>query len=251
MLLLAQPILDKERPESPNHTLAHLAIIWVGHNSDSEIYVKKKQVESTSYGIETQIYHFDDTVDPQILKDKIHDLNQDDTVDAIIVQLPLPKPFNRDEILEYIAPEKDVDDLTQKSPFTSPMVLGIQALISEYDLKLNEPLCVIGSGPLVGRPVRKWLESIGQEPIIINKQTPLADALIQSGNVLFCGAGSQVITEKDVNSNQIIFDCSGRDVDFEVVKDKVKAITPPTGSIGPLTMHFLFINTLKAGSKRI
>lgn len=248
-LLSSQPILDQFWQNfQPSHP-AKLGIILVGDNPDSEKYVELKQQEAKKYGIETELICLQSTCPQSEIYEFIDYFNNRKAISGIIIQLPLPKNWERDKILQTINPAKDVDNLTGKSQFISPMVQGVQALIDIYKLDLEDPIVVIGAGPLVGRPIRQWLESEGRNPIVVDKDTPNADEIVRNATILFCGAGRQVILKDDVNENQIIFDCSGRDVDFEAVKDKVKAISPPKGSVGPLTVHFLLLNTLLATKK--
>src|SRR5688500_7235325 len=133
MLLLAHPILEKQKPIKSVTNQATLAIVWVGSNPDSEIYVNKKIEQAEEYGVTTKLCHFEDSITEIALTQEIEKLNQDPTIDAIIVQLPLAKYLKRDAILPLINPSKDVDNLTGKSKFVSPMVQGIAALQKEYE----------------------------------------------------------------------------------------------------------------------
>ena len=186
------------------------------------------------------------------LEHEIHLANIDTTVDAIIVQLPLPDHLNTQAALQELSPSKDVDNLTNMNTFVSPMVQAVQALIDSYNLKLeHQHIAAVGYGRLVGQPIATWLQSRGHAVTIIDEHTAEADSLIQKADILFAGTGQKHrVNANNTREGQIIFDCSGVDVDFETVKEKCQAITPPKGSIGPLTVHFLFMNALQTVRNR-
>lgn len=250
-LLTAQPILDNLSFANLPHQPAQLAIILVGEDKASHLYVAKKEEQAHKYGIATSVLRFEETISQAELINEINRLNHDQTVTAMIVQLPLPEHIETDAALDTIMPQKDVDNLTNKNVFISPMVLSIESLIKTYTIDLKgKHICVVGQGRLIGKPVKTWLESRDLMPVVIDEETEDADFIVREADIIFAGSGQRhIINEQNVHKDQIIFDCSGRDVDFEAVKDKVAALTPPKGGIGPLTVHFLLQNTLKASQK--
>ncbi len=249
-LLQAQPIIEKYQPAEPaRHIVKTLAIIMVGSHPASELYVSIKRDQAQYYGIGTDIFRLPDSAGTVELTRLIQRLNDDPTYNAMIVQLPLPEAYDTNKILDLITPEKDVDNLTNSNRFTSPMVQAVQALRDFYGLEFRHTrVCVIGQGRLVGKPLREWLESEGMKPTIVDSDTPHKDTLIREADIILGGAGQKyVVNAANTRDGQIIFDCSGKDVDFEAVKNKAAAITPPKGGIGPLTVHFLLTNVLKTG----
>ncbi len=245
MLLLAEPILTKYS-FTPTRSKT-LAIVLVGSNPASEVYVGIKTKKAEFYGVATHLIRLPDTCSTEELCSTIQDLNADDSVDAVIVQLPLPASVNTEAVLDCIDQTKDVDNLTGKSRFTSPMVQAILALMDEYKISLEgKTVCVVGHGRLVGQPIVEWLVSNGINPTVIASADAFDDDKVQAADVVIAGTGSKFcINANNTREGQIVFDCSGMDVDFEAVKDRVMAITPPKGGIGPLTVHFLLTNVIK------
>jgi methylenetetrahydrofolate dehydrogenase (NADP+)/methenyltetrahydrofolate cyclohydrolase len=247
-LLLAQPILDSYSWPTDLIDQGTLAIIFVGENRASNLYISIKEQQAKKYGISVEIKHFDQSISQAELINEVNILNYNNAIDGIIVQLPLPDQIDTEAILDSITSYKDVDNLTNKAVFISPMVLAVDALIKQYAIELKgKNICVLGQGRLIGRPVKMWLESQGLTPVVVDEETEDSDFILREADVIFAGSGQKhIINELIVHKNQVIFDCSGRDVDFESIKDKVTALTPSKGGVGPLTVHFLFTNCLKA-----
>lgn len=245
MLLIAEPILAKyqSKPIQPKT----LAIVLVGENPAAELYVGIKTKKAESYGIKTKLYRLADTVSTSRVQQVVHNLNADDSVNAVIVQLPLPKTIDTTKVLESLNPGKDVDNLSGERRFTSPMVQAVRALANEYQIDFTgKKVCVVGFGRLIGHPMTVWLESQGIFPDVITDANEFSSKRIKQAEIVIGGTGQKhLITADCVHANQVIFDCSGVDVDFEAVKDRVYAISPPKGGIGPLTVHFLLINVLQ------
>lgn len=246
MLLLAEPILRRFYPSPPASKT--LAIVLVGHDPASERYVALKQTKAADYGVTTRLFRLEPTASEAAIIDQVAALNHDPTIDALIVQLPLPTGCRTKVILDAIDPAKDVDDLTRTGRFVSPMVQAVAALFSTYQLSLaNKTVVVVGRGRLIGRPVAAWLEKQGRRPARIGRTTASADAIIRESDIVIAGTGAtNVINASNTRPDQVIIDCTGRDVDFAAVAEKVAAISPPRGGIGPLTVHFLLSNVLLA-----
>ncbi len=246
-LLIAEPILQS-LPKST--TPKTLAIILVGTNKASEIFVGIKQRQAEKYGVETQLFRFPEEVSDGDLREAIRQMNREPLITGIIVQLPLGEKANTDMILDAIAPHKDVDNLTNTNNFTSPMVLAVKALKDFYDLDFaGKKICVIGKGRLVGAPVARWLESQECTVFPIDETSANKDDTIRDADIIIAGSGApKVVHAGNTRDGQVVFDCSGMDVDFDSIKNRCDAITPPKGGIGPLTVHFLLTNVLKAGS---
>lgn len=248
ILLTAEPIIESFFESFTPKTPKTVAIILIEHNADSERFVTMKQARAARYGVEARLVRLPETVTEAELVQAIGNLNDESEVDAVILQLPVPKHISFESTLAKIRPAKDVDDLTCKGIFTSPMVQAVDALKRHYGLDFTDKkIVVIGQGHLVGKPITQYLRGRGYEPICLDDTTQNNDAQIRQADVIFgCSGATHVVHAKNTKEGQIIFDCSGRDVDFESVKDKVAAITPPKGAIGPLTVHFLLTNTLKS-----
>lgn len=247
--LIAQPILDAFwQAFSPPTREKRLAILWGGDNPDSAKYVQLKQQNGGRYGVATELHHLPNTVSQEEVIAAVQELNARREVDAFIVQLPLPARLDREAVLAAIAPEKDVDNLTGGSEFVSPMVRAVDAILVHYALDLSNKTCaVVGMGVLAGQPIFRYLTDKGYAATPVDKDTPHADEIIEAADVVFgCTGQANRIHEGNTREGQIIFDCSGHDVDVRVIKQKAAAFTPATGAIGPLTVHFLFLNVLKS-----
>lgn len=245
-LLTSQPILEQYHRPRPV-VQRTLAIILIGHDPASEMYVKIKQRRAADYGVIVDLIRLPEETDFPTVEREIERLNRDEAVNGIIVQLPVPNDLEADQIVNAVAPAKDVDGLARDSRYVSPMVDSVQSLINYYQIDLNDKsVALIGYGRLVGQPIALWLNEQGIEPAIIDEETADRDYEIRAADIIFAGAGqSNVVNASNVRPGQIVFDCSGQDVDFEAVKDVVAAITPPKGAIGPLTVHFLLDHVLK------
>lgn len=245
-LLVAKPILDTytQTTRSPRT----LAIILVGDDEESVKYVGIKSRKSETYGVHVDVYRLSEQSATRDVADLVSDCCANTAVNGVIVQLPLPTHIDTQSVLERIIPSKDVDNLTSVGNFVSPTVQSVLALIDEYGIQYEaKTICVVGQGPVVGRPLTDFFENKQCRVAIVDRDTPGGDDLIREADIVFGASGvHNRINDANTRAGQIIFDCSGKDVDFEVVKEKAAAITPPIGGIGPLTVHFLFLNVLKS-----
>jgi methylenetetrahydrofolate dehydrogenase (NADP+)/methenyltetrahydrofolate cyclohydrolase len=244
MDLLAAPILEKTQLVA--RPAKKLGIVWVGDNPSSEIYINLKQQKAAGYGINTRLAHIPETSTQAEIIKTVRDLNQNPTVDGIIVQLPLPDVTLTDTVLDAIEFNKDVDNLTGSDKFLSPMVQAVKALADYYKIDFtNKKVCVVGQGRLVGQPIVRWLELVDIQPSILPSPELFNDTIVRSADIVIAGTGARhIINATNTRPGQIIFDCSGIDVDYDAIKDTVAAITPPKGGVGPLTVHFLLSNVI-------
>ena len=246
--------------------LPKLAVILVGDNQASQVYVRNKDRGCVYIGIESlKITHDASFSEAELLKE-IEQLNQDDTVDGILVQLPLPKHINEDKVLEAIDPSKDVDGfhpqnvaklfLGQKSlvPCTPK---GMMVLLDEinYDLTGKE-VVVVGRSNIVGKPVALLCLQKNATVTIAHSRTKNLKEVCKRADVLIAAVGRpKMINSEYVKEGAVVLDVGINrdennklcgDVDFEDVKDLVHAITPVPGGIGPMTITMLLQNTLEA-----
>ena len=246
--------------------LPKLAVILVGDNQASQVYVRNKEGGCAYIGIESlKITHDASFSEAELLKE-IEQLNQDDTVDGILVQLPLPKHINEDKVLEAIDPSKDVDGfhpqnvaklfLGQKSlvPCTPK---GMMVLLDEinYDLTGKE-VVVVGRSNIVGKPVALLCLQKNATVTIAHSRTKNLKEVCKRADVLIAAVGRpKMINSEYVKEGAVVLDVGINrdennklcgDVDFEDVKDLVHAITPVPGGIGPMTITMLLQNTLEA-----
>lgn len=249
----------------------NLAIILIGEREDSVLYVSLKEREAKKVGIDTHIYKCPANISEREVYDTIDFLNKDDSIDAILVQLPLPKNFDTDGIIMAIDPAKDVDRFhptnlekllagSDDEKIMPPLLSVILEILKsiDYDIK-DKNVCVVANSDIFGRSVKKVLERWGGKVVIANvndadlaKKTAVADVLITAvGKPYF-------IKEEMIKVGAVIIDigiskegeevCG--DVDFEGVKAKAGFITPVPGGVGPMTIAMLFKGTLEIYKNR-
>lgn len=250
--------------------LPKLVVILVGDNQASQTYVRNKERGCQYIGIKSQVIRKDDNISEEELVSLIKDLNNNDDVDGILVQLPLPKHINEDRILDIIDPKKDVDGfhpdnvarlfLGQKSlvPCTPK---GMMVLLDEinYDLTGKE-VVVVGRSNIVGKPVSLLCLQRNATVTIAHSRTKDLKEVCKRADVLIAAVGKAKFFNKDyIKEGAIVLDVGINrdennklcgDVDFEDVKDIVSYITPVPGGVGPMTITMLLSNTLEAYRQR-
>lgn len=225
-----------------------LAVILVGHDPQSELYVASiKQRRASELGIDFKIHRLDENVDQESLTKAITDLNNQSEVNGIIVQLPLPSNLNTDAILNSIDPGKDVDGLHQDSPYLSPTVSAILELIEGYDLTLaDKKIVIVGKGRLVGAPLLKELQKLKLQVEAVDDQVEdLAKITVQADILVSATGKPNLIQPQMVKEGAVVIDVD-QDVNYEAVGPKTAYITPQRGGVGPLTVAFLLQNVIEA-----
>ncbi len=243
------------------------AIIQIGNDGPSDIYVKRKLAYANKFNIHGHHFILDSHVSEGRVIDLIKQLNHDPSIHGIIVQLPIPKHLNMRFIIDHIVPHKDIDGLTSinlgrmmthKEPFFIPCtVKGCLAALNSLNEDFSgKTAVVIGRSLLVGRPLGLALLEKNITVIMAHSHTKDLVSLCQSADILVAAAGvASLISQKHVKKGGIILDVGITkkpdgsivgDVDFDVVAPYVRAITPVPGGIGPLTVHFLIDNAVKA-----
>ncbi|MBO4446727.1 MAG: bifunctional methylenetetrahydrofolate dehydrogenase/methenyltetrahydrofolate cyclohydrolase FolD [Bacteroidales bacterium] len=255
------PALEAEFGRKPS-----LCVIMVGENPASQVYVRNKIRAAQYVGMDSrQINLPADTSEEALLK-LIASLNEDSTVDGILVQLPLPKSIDEGRIAAAIAPCKDVDGLNPvnagklwlgDSDAVVPCTpRGIMALLDSAQIDLEGKLAlVIGRSNIVGRPVSKLLQDRNATVIMAHSRTSNLAALCRQADVIIAAVGRENLlgadmvkegaTVIDVGINRKSDGTLAGDADFEALKDKVAYITPVPGGVGPMTIAMLMDNTVR------
>lgn len=263
-----------------------LAVIIVGHNPASETYVANKLKACAEVGIEAQKISYEESINEQTLLSEIHRLNNDDSIDGFIVQLPLPEHINELTVLSAIDRHKDVDGLTPENvgrtvqglpSIVSATPRGIRELLARYNIATEgKHVVVIGRSNIVGKPIamllmqRPYLSlpgmsaaSLGDATVTIcHSKTRDLKSICLTADIIIVAAGCPNLltaemvrpgtTVIDVGINRIDDPSSPRgyrlvgDVDFEHVAPIAAAITPVPGGVGPMTIVSLLQNTLQA-----
>ena len=265
--------LKKQIEQIPsNQPKPGLTVILIGEDPASQIYVRNKEKFANEIGINSKVLRFDSSITEEALTKEIYKLNQDREVHGILVQLPLPKHINSKNIINQIEPIKDVDgfhpinvgNLSSGNDALVPCTpygcyLLLKEVISDFN-GLNA--VVIGRSNINGKPMTQLLLKENCTVTITHSKTKNLKNICQGADILVASVGIAKLVKQDwVKSDCVVIDVGINrieengskklvgDVDFENVKDKVKAITPVPGGVGPMTISCLLQNTLKAYQK--
>ena len=246
-----------------------LTVILIGDFAPSQIYVRNKEKNSKEVGINSSIIKYPkDVAEKEVLK-KIKELNSDKDVSGILVQLPLPDQIDKEKIINSIDPSKDVDgfnpinvgNLASGYNAIVPCTpLGCLLLLKKIEKNLSgKHAVIIGRSNLNGKPMAQLLLKENCTVVITHSKTKNLKEECSKADILIAAVGVANLVKKDwVKDGSIIIDVGINkqgdkivgDVSFEEVKDKVKAITPVPGGVGPMTIACLLKNTLECFKAR-
>jgi len=249
----------------------HLVVVRVGEDPASVVYVRNKEKACEAVGIRNSTIVLADTTTEEELLDLVRALNDDDTVDGILVQLPLPKQISEARVIETIAREKDVDGfhplnvagLWQKTPHVSPCTpSGIMKLLASIGVDpKGKRAVVIGRSNIVGLPVAKMLLDANATVTTCHTRTVDMPSVTREADILIVAAGRpKMVTADMIKPDAVVIDVgmnrdpeTGKlcgDVDFEAVSKVAGAITPVPGGVGPMTIACLMENTVTCFLRR-
>lgn len=246
-----------------------LAVIILGNNAASKIYVKSKIRACEKTGILSREIILDENISEEELINEIEKLNNDKNINGILVQLPLPPHINEKKICEAISVKKDVDGfkaenlgkimLGDDDGFISCTPQGIIYLIDQLNMDLHgKNVVVVGRSNIVGKPVASLLINKGATTTVCNSKTKDLAGILKKADIIVIAIGKAKFLTKDmVKEGAVVIDVGinrvdGKiygDVDYENVKDIVSHITPVPGGVGPMTIAMLLKNTVKAFCK--
>lgn len=246
-----------------------LAVVLIGDNPASQVYVGSKRRSCEEVGFKSESFDLPETTTEQELLDLITQLNEDDEIDGILVQLPLPAHFNTDVIIEHIAPHKDVDGfhpynigrLAQRNPLLRPCTpKGVITMMQSVgiDLKGKEAV-VVGASNIVGRPMGLELLLAGCTTTVCHRMTKDLESHVRRAEVLVVAVGKPGFIPGDwIRDGAVVIDVginrleNGKltgDVEFDKASQKASWITPVPGGVGPMTVATLLENTLFAADQ--
>lgn len=246
-----------------------LAVILVGENPASQIYVRNKKKTAEKLGINSISIEYPSEITENELLEKIEELNNDENVTAILVQLPLPAHIDKNKVIDKILPQKDVDGLTPynlgklfsgEEPYVYPCTpKGILLLLDEYGIELEgKHVVVVGRSNLVGKPVAQLLLKRNATVTMCHSHTKNLANITKTADIVVSAVGKNVIGEKMLKSNCVVVDVgifkdeNGKisgDVDFENVSKIAAYISPVPGGVGPMTIASLMLNTVELAGK--
>ena len=246
-----------------------LAVILVGDDPASQVYVRNKEKACAEVGIISRGFRLPASISQAELEDKIRALNDDPEIDGILLQLPLPKGLDSQRCLELISPKKDVDGFHPVNVgkltlgldgFRSCTPAGIMTLLKRYDLSVQgKKAVVIGRSNIVGKPLALMLLQENATVTICHSRTKDLPAEVRQADFVFAAVGrAKFVTADMVKDGAVVVDVGINrteqglvgDCDFDNLKDKVSAITPVPGGVGPMTIAQLLVNTVQSFKKR-
>ena len=250
-----------------------LAVVLVGEDPASQVYVRNKEKACADAGIDTVSYRKPADMPQDELEGFIAKLSADPDIDGILLQLPLPAGLDAQPCIDAISPEKDVDGLTAVNQGRTAMSIpglrpctpaGILALLDRYGISTRgKKTVVIGRSILVGRPIALMLSEKGRDATvtICHSRTPNLAAVCREADILIAAIGRpRFVTADMIKPGAVIIDVGinrgedGKlcgDVDYENVAPLASAITPVPGGIGPMTISQLLVNTAEAWKKKL
>jgi len=247
-----------------------LAVILVGDNAASKVYVNNKEKGCQEVGFNSVKINRDENTSEKELLQLIQDLNNDETIDGILVQLPLPNHIDTKKVIEAIDPIKDVDGfhkenmgrLLQNNPTLRPCTpRGVMTMLEKSNINpYGLDAVVIGASNIVGRPMAIELLNAGATVTICHSKTQDLPGKVKSADIVVAAVGIPRFVQADwLKKGSVVIDVginrleTGElvgDVDFDQAKDVVNAITPVPGGVGPMTIATLLENTLLAHKYR-
>lgn len=242
-----------------------LAVVLVGDDPASAIYVKNKKNACKFVGITSEVKVLDKSTTQTELESVLSTLNSDKTVNGILLQLPLPNGLNERQALNCINPQKDVDGLTtvnmgklltNEQGLTPCTPTGIMELFNEYNINLDgKHVVIINRSLLVGKPLEQMLLHKNATVTICHSHTKNIESLTKNADIIVTAVGKKnFLTKSMVKKNATIIDVAivrdengiCGDADFKMLVKKAEFITPVPGGVGPLTIAMLLKNTIKA-----
>ena len=247
-----------------------LAVILVGEDKASKVYVKNKSKSCEQVGVEFEEYLFNENITQEELIKKINELNDDDTVTGILLQSPIPRHLNEQEAFNAISSEKDVDGFNAinvgnlslgKDCFISCTPYGIIKMLEEYKIDLEgKHAVIVGRSNIVGKPMIQCLLEKNATVTICHSKTKNLQNITKQADILIVAMGKpKFITKEFIKDGTIVIDVGinrlddGKicgDVDFESVEPITSFITPVPGGVGPMTIAMLMNNVVKAAKNK-
>ena len=269
--------LEVKKMKEEGQRAPHLAAILVGEDGGSKTYIEAKDRACKEVGFDSTILRFPDTISEEELLSEVDRINQDDNIDGLIVQLPLPSHIDENKVTQKILPKKDVDgfhDINMgklakgdHSGYISATPLGITMLLKYYNIDTSgKNAVVIGRSNIVGRPMSILLSEssiTGNATVTLcHSRTKNLEEICSRADIIVAAIGKPFfVKENMVKEGAIVIDVGttrledstrergwrlAGDIDYTSVKDQASMITPVPGGVGPMTITGLLSNTLKA-----
>ena len=263
---LRDELLEGLKAKLASYTgMPKLVVILAGDNPASQIYVNNKKKTAEKLGIVSEIINYPASVTETELLEKIEELNNDPTVTAILVQLPLPAHIDKTKIINAISPIKDVDGFTPENsgkllagetPYVYPCTpKGILLLLDKYSIELDgKHVVIVGRSNIVGKPLAVMMLNRNATVTVCHSHTKNLSEITKAADILVSAVGEKLIEDNMVKINGVVVDVgifkdeTGKtrgDVDFANVSKKTSFISPVPGGVGPMTIASLMLNTVE------
>lgn len=249
-----------------NGKILKFAVIMVGDNSASKIYIKNKSKACEEVGIDCEEYILDSNIQMKELLDLINTLNKREDIHGILLQSPIPKHLDIDEAFRTIAPSKDVDGFNPvnvgklclgQDCFIACTPSGVMKLLEEYNIDIEgKNAVVIGRSNIVGKPMLQCLLNKNATVTICHSKTKNLLEITKNADIIVAAIGKEKFLTGDmIKEGAVVIDVGINrledgticgDVDFESAKEKASYITPVPGGVGPMTVAMLMSNIVKA-----
>jgi len=247
-------------------------ILLVGDDYASQMYVNMKEKKALDLGISVNVHNFEKDINENDLFKLINQLNNDKSVDGIMVQLPMPEHINESKVLESILPSKDVDGLTStnlgkifkndSSAIAPATAKGVIKLLDKYDIQIEgKNAVVVGRGDISGLPIAAMLQNMNATITICHSHTQGLKDICKDADILVSSIGrAEYINSEYIKNGSIVIDVGTNrnsegklvgDVDFNSVKDIAGYITPVPGGVGPMTIACLFDNLFEMYKRNV
>ena len=275
---LSNIILEEIKKEVPNLTKKpHLAVILVGNDPASRIYVNNKKKTALNLGIKSTVIELPEDTEEEVLLNKIDELNKNKEVTGILVQMPLPSHIDKDKVVCAIDPKKDVDCFTPENvgklalgmkPYFYPVTpQGILIMLDYYGYPVEgKHVVVVGRSNIVGKPMVQMLLRRNATVTVCHSHTQNLDDIIKTADIIISAVGKKVVRCKMVKYKSVLVDVGiSRDANGKLtgdlnfsgfnntneILDFVEAFSPVPGGVGPMTIASLMLNTLAVVSTSI
>lgn len=255
-------------------TVPGLAVVLVGEDPASAVYVRNKVKRAKQAGLKSTEHYLPENTSQQELDDLIRQLNDDQSVHGILVQLPLPKQLSEKHVIELILPEKDVDGfhpqnvgrlVAGQDALTPCTPLGCMMMLEQqFETLSGKNAVVIGRSNIVGKPMASLLLQANCTVCIVYSKTKDIESICRNADILIAAVGQPLLVKEDwVKPGAVVIDVGinaiqlqGQkrlvgDVDYDAVFTKASAITPVPGGVGPMTIACLMKNTLTAAQYQL
>lgn len=238
-----------------------LAVISIGDNRSSEIYIRQKKLKAEEIGAKVDVYNFDQNVSNEEIKILVQKLNNDPLINGIIIQRPAPKHIQIDQLVELISPRKEIDGFGINSSYSIPVAEAVYRMLlttcPEQELQTKN-IVVLGKGETAGSPIINYLKRKGIEAKVIDSKTKNREELLKNADIIISAVGKEnVLKAEEIKNGAVVIgvglgeDDIGKlrgDFNQEEVEKVASVYSPTPGGVGPVNVAILMENLVNAAA---